>query len=99
MELDKSIRICNLFDIYGHMLSKKQKEMIEEHFYQDCSLSEIAENQNISRQAVLDAITKSTLRLEEFENGLHLLEIKDSINKIKGTKEDQKLLSHIKSII
>lgn len=99
MELDKNIRICNLFDIYGYMLSKKQQQMINEHFYQDCSLTEIAENQGISRQAVLDAITKSTNKLEDFESKLHLLNIKSSIMKLEGTKEDKKILNHIKSIL
>ena len=99
MELDKNIRICNLFDIYGHMLSKKQQEMIKEHFYQDCSLTEIAQNQNISRQAVLDAITKSTNKLEDYESKLHLLNIKSSVIKLEGTKQDKKILNHIKSIL
>lgn len=99
MELNKNVRICDLFDVYGHLLSKKQQEMINEHFYLDCSLSEIAENQNISRQAVLDAITKSTSKLEDFESKLHLLEIKSSVIKLEGTKEDKKILNHIKSIL
>ena len=99
MELDKNIKVCNLLDIYGHMLSQKQQAMMEEYFYQDCSLTEIAENQNISRQAVLDAITKSTNKLEELENELHLLEIKHSIMKLQGTKQDQEILNHIKSIL
>lgn len=99
MELDKSIRICDLISVYGHMLSKKQQEIMREHFYNDCSLSEIAENQEVTRQAVLDAITKSTTKLEEFESKLHLLEIKNDVMKLKGATSDKKIISHLKTII
>lgn len=96
MELEESVKVCDLFDTYGSFLSKQQKFVINEHFYLDRSLTEIAENQKISRQAVLDAISKSVKKLNEFESKLHLLEIKKSISKLEGTLKDQEILDQIK---
>lgn len=98
MELNKNIRICDLFDLYGSLLSKKQGQMINEHYYMDMSLSEIAQNLSISRQAVQDSINKSVLKLEDFESKLKMLEIKKQIEKLQGTQNDQNILQSIKKI-
>lgn len=74
--LEKNIRVCDLFDIYGSFLSEKQQDFVKEYYFLDNSLSEIALNFNVSRQAVLDALSKSERKLEEFEKKLSLLEIK-----------------------
>ena len=41
--LDKVIEIGILFDFYGSLLTGKQQEAIQLYYYQDLSLSEIAE--------------------------------------------------------
>ena len=98
MELNQNIRVCDLFDLYGSLLSKKQGQMINEHYYLDMSLSEIAQNLGISRQAVQDSINKSVLKLEDFENKLNMLKIKKEVLKLEGSKADQEILQTIKKI-
>lgn len=69
----KSIELVMLFDFYGNMLTDKQKEFFDLYYNEDLSLSEIAENEGITRQGVRDAIVRAENILVEFEEklGLH----------------------------
>jgi predicted DNA-binding protein YlxM (UPF0122 family) len=99
MELGQKVRICDLLETYGALLSKKQQELMQEHFYMDSSLSEIAANMGITRQAVLDAITKSIAKLEDYESKLHVLEIGSNILKLQGTAQDKAILKRLKELM
>lgn len=79
MNLEKSVKINALFDCYESLLTPKQRLLVSEYYCFDRSLSEIAENQNISRQAVQEAIAKAVKKLEEYEAKLHLNQIKQQV--------------------
>ena len=76
--MDKKVEISMLWEIYGNLLTDKQKEYIDYYYNQDLSLSEIAENDNITRQAVRDIIKKGERKLFEYEE--KLLFMKKTIN-------------------
>ena len=63
----KDLKYSTLLDIYGGMLTDKQREMIELYYNDDLSLSEIADNCGISRQGVRDAIKRGEESLDELE--------------------------------
>ena len=67
-----------LCQIYGKMLTEKQYEYIDYYYNNDLSLSEIAENDSITRQAVRDIIKKGERKLFEYEE--KLLFMKKTIN-------------------
>lgn len=62
-----------LYDTYGALLTKKQREVYEDTVYHDLSLAEIAENRGISRQGVSDLLKRTTKTLTEYERQLGLL--------------------------
>ena len=76
--MDKKVEISMLWEIYGSLLTDKQNEYIDYYYNQDLSLSEIAENDNITRQAVRDIIKKGERKLFEYEE--KLLFMKKTIN-------------------
>ena len=63
-----------LYDFYGELLNVHQRSIFEDFVINDLSLSEIAAEQGISRQAVHDVIRRSTKTLEGYEAKLHLIE-------------------------
>ena len=65
--MDNKVKISMLCDIYGKLLTEKQFEFINDYYNNDLSLSEIAENNNITRQAVRDIIKKGERKLFEHE--------------------------------
>lgn len=64
---NQAYRMALLFDFYGEMLTPRQKEFYDLYYNEDLSLSEIAENYDMSRQGVRDAIVRAEAALEELE--------------------------------
>lgn len=64
------IRFGNLYEIYGELLTQKQKKCMELYFCEDYSLAEIATRMNVSRQAVHDLIKRVEQSLENYEKVL-----------------------------
>ena len=81
-ELERNIRINALFDKYEPLLSKTQQKMIGLYYRDDLSLGEIAELENVSRNAVYDSVKKGIILLEEYEMKLHLLEKNKEVNEL-----------------
>mgnify|MGYP003294213638 CR=1 FL=1 len=93
----KTVRINDLLNIYSSQLSDTQREILENYFVYDLSMSEIAEDRSISRAAVEDAIKKGSKKLETLESELHLLEKREALLKaaksIKENTNDEKIIS------
>ena len=70
-----------LYDFYGELLTKHQKEIYEQAVLEDYSLSEIARDAGISRQGVHDMIRRCNKSLEDYEAKLHLVEKFMSVKK------------------
>ena len=68
----KNLEIALLFDFYGDMLTEKQRDVVELYYDNDLSLSEIAENEGITRQGVRDSIKRGEKQLHDFEDSLGL---------------------------
>ena len=85
-EINKTIEINRLLDIYGRLLTKQQFEIMSDYYYCDLSLSEISELRNISRTAVSDAIKTATKKLDKFEKNLGICEVFDK-NRNENNKE------------
>ena len=72
MELAKIMRLNMLCDFYEPLLTTKQNDYLQLYYADDYSLGEIAEEYQVSRQAVYDNIKRSTQLLENYEVKLHL---------------------------
>ena len=108
--MDKNVKISILCDLYGKLLTEKQFEFLDDYYNNDLSLSEIAENNNITRQAVRDNIKKGEKKLFEYEHKLLFMKKiiiqEEKIKKIKkqlvevqknsSNKKDKETLEKIK---
>lgn len=56
-----------LFDFYGGLLTKKQRDVFAMHVIEDCSLSEIGKEFGITPQAVADILRRATAQLDKYE--------------------------------
>ncbi len=70
--LEEKSRILDLLEIYGELLTERQRSLIHQHYAEDLSYGEIAEQLRISRQAVHDSIGHGKRSLARFESHLHL---------------------------
>ena len=67
LDITKKVKLCELYDFYGKLLTQKQQDIFEMYYLQDLSLFEISEELKISRQGARDAIVKAENLLFEFE--------------------------------
>lgn len=72
-ERGKDMAASLLLDFYGQTLTGKQRDAMELYYNEDLSLSEIAENLKISRQAALDSIQRAQKHLNKMEHQLGML--------------------------
>lgn len=94
--LEKMVRMGELFDFYGQLLTERQQEFMTLYYQQDFSLGEIAERFGISRQAIHDNLRRSEKILEEYDQKLELLartkmmknKIQTAIEMIEDLAED-----------
>ena len=90
--MSKNLEISLLFDFYGDMLTEKQRDVVELYYNDDLSLSEIAENEGITRQGVRDSIKRGEAVLLEMEERLGLAKrfrkMQDGIERIVQCAQD-----------
>lgn len=104
--MEEKVRISILLELYGKLLTEKQYEYMDLYYNQDLSLSEIGDNEDITRQAVRTILLKSKKKLEEYEVKLMFMQkeekIKQYIEELENTKIDKdqkKIISKIKGKI
>ena len=72
-KLDELINLSMLYDFYGELLSDNKKRVFEDYILNDLSLSEIADQLDISRQGVHDIVKRCTKELKDYEDRLSLV--------------------------
>ncbi len=72
MEIEKTNRMNALFEFYAALLTDKQMNYIELYYADDYSLAEIADEFQVSRQAIYDNIKRTEKILEDYEMKLHM---------------------------
>lgn len=78
--LEDVVRKGRLLDLYGPLLTAKQRRCMELYFEMDLSLSEIGEDLDISRQGVYDMLNRASKSLESYEDKLQLLARSDALH-------------------
>ncbi len=107
--MEKNVKISMLCQLYGKLLTKKQFDFIDDYYNNDLSLSEIAENNNITRQAVRDIIKKGEKKLFEYEEKLLFMKrmlnqekkiqkVLDELTKIQSDYSDNQIASVLENI-
>lgn len=108
--MEKNVKVSMLCEVYGNLLTKKQLSILQDYYDKDLSLSEIAQNQEITRQAVRDIIKKGENKLFELEEKLGIMKktfkqeekiaiILSELTKIQKRSTDKqvaKILTHVK---
>jgi predicted DNA-binding protein YlxM (UPF0122 family) len=107
--MEKTVQISILLQIYGKLLTEKQYQMLDDYYNNDLSLSEIAENAQITRQAVRDNLKKGENKLFEYEEKLEFMKktlmqeekianILSEISKIKENATDKEIAKVLQDV-
>ena len=71
MHCMNKLEFMRLWDVYSGLLTPTQQEMTNAYFNLDLTVSEIAEQKGVSRQAVSECLSQSKKQLEGYESTLH----------------------------
>lgn len=86
--MEKFVEQSLLYDFYGELLTEHQKTIYEDFVLNDLSLSEIAQEQGISRQGVYDLVKRCNKILDGYEDKLKLVsKFISAKNKVKKIHE------------
>ncbi len=91
--MEKNVKVSMLCQIYGKLLTEKQYNFLDDYYNNDFSLSEIAENYGITRQAARDNIVKGENKLFEYEEKLGIMK-----RTVDQEKQIVKILSELTKI-
>ena len=98
--MNKVLYYNNLFSIYRELLTEKEQNIFSLYYEENLSLSEIAENLQITRSAVGNTVKIVEKKLEEYEKKLHILAknelLKMALNDNIDTVLKKKILENLK---
>lgn len=72
-DMEARVEMSFLLDFYGPLLTAHRQELMRLYCDEDLSQQEIADQMDITRQGVFDAIAKSKKQLNDFERKLGLV--------------------------
>lgn len=68
------IKYTILYDYYGKLLTNKQQKYFEDYYFDNLSLQEIADNYQVSRNAIHNSLKDILAKLDNYEAKLHMVE-------------------------
>ena len=88
-----------LYDLYGSLLTEKQKEYFEDYYFSNLSYSEMAENYDVSRNATFKQIHIVVEKLEEYEEKLGLYAKKKKLLEIASKVENSDVKELLENLL
>lgn len=99
--MDEINKLIILYDYYGELLSDSQREYFIDYYFNNLSLGEIADNINISRNAIHKQIKSAEKKLKEYEEKLKIIKksnlIKEKLKKIDNEELKQEITNILES--
>ena len=86
--LSRKEHIISLYDVYKELLTEKQRDYFESYYYNDMSLSEIAEISSVSRNAVFSSLKQIETVLAEYEEKISLSKKNEKLQAIIAKYEN-----------
>ena len=107
--MEENVKISILLETYGNLLTEKQYDLLDNYYNNDLSLSEIAEIEGITRQAVRDNLKKGESKLFEYEEKLGVMKktlmqeesiasILSEIAKIENKSSDEEIATILEDV-
>lgn len=97
--MDKTVYFNELYDYYQALLTNKQQQYFEDYYFGNLSLSEMAENYGVSRNAIHGQLKLVEKKLEEYEEKLCLLAKRNQVLKLIQGKIDEESIDKITEIL
>ena len=93
--MDDILYLSSLYDYYKGLLTDKQRSYFEDYYFENLTMEEISENNQVSKNAVSKTIIEVKEKLNEYESILHLVDNKSKIESVLSLDEIEKIKDYI----
>ena len=97
--MEEVLYFNELYDLYNGLLTDKQREYFEDYYFNNLSFSEMAENYEVSRNAIFKQIHIVTDKLKEYESVLKLHEKRKKLEEIVKNIDNSELKIALEELI
>ena len=97
--MEEFVYYNNLFDVYGSLLTEKEQTTFKDYYQEDLSLSEIANENNVSRAAVQKTIKTVLDKLKYYEDMLHIYDKNVRLREILNQNDINLVKNEIEKIL
>ena len=97
--MEEFVYYNNLFDIYGSLLTEKEQVTFRDYYQEDLSLSEIANENNVSRAAVQKTIKTVLDKLKYYEDMLHIYDKNVRLSEILNQNDINLIKNEIEKVL
>ncbi len=97
--MENFVYFNELYDLYGGLLTDKQRTYFEDYYFNNLSFSEMAENYDVSRNAIFKQIHIVTDKLEEYESILKLYEKRAKLLAISSKINDEDIQEQLEELL
>lgn len=80
--MENVLYLTDLYDYYSNLFTEKQKSYFEDYYFDNLTMEEIAENNNVSKNAISKTLIEVKEKLIEYESALHLYEKRKKIESL-----------------
>ena len=97
--MDDIVYLNDLFDIYGELLTDKQKSYFKDYYFDNLSYGEIADKYDISRNASFKQLKNVIDKLNELEDILGIYKKNKIIMDIIANIDDEDIKKRLEKLL
>ena len=97
--MEEYVYYNELYDLYGELLTDKQRQYFEDYYFNNLSFSEMAEDYDVSRNATFKQVHIVCEKLDEYKSKLKLYEKRNELLKISSKIEDEDIKEKLENLI
>ena len=97
--MEELVYYNSLYDIYGELLTEKEKDSFIAYYQENYSLAEIADLKKVSRNAVFKTVKTVIDKLNYYESKLHLYDFNRRLGKCLEYNDLGQIKDEIKEIL
>ena len=97
--MEELVYYNELYDLYGKLLTDKQRKYFVVYFFNNLSLGEMAEEYNVSRNAIFKQIHNVVDKLKDYEEKLGLYSKKEELVHIIDSIDNKDIVDKITEVV
>ncbi len=93
--MEETLYLTSLYEYYKELLTDTEKAYFEDYYFENLTMEEIADNKNVSKNAISKTLKEVKNKLNDYESKLKLKSNYDSIKKVLSVEEFSKVEKYI----